>query len=169
MRREQGARTPPVVVKQLNAGEAAVAFVDTTIDWQKHYDYWITPVTLWQGAGKRGLVEGDDSPVAAVFANDTFPPDAPAGLQAVFSGLADQRFIDLAWTPNAEPDLAGYNVYRHTSDESRVKINSALVKTSAFRDDQVKAGTRYFYSVSAVDLRNNESQQSAEASETVPQ
>jgi hypothetical protein len=168
MRREQGAPAP-VVVKQVDLGNESATFVDTGIEWQKHYDYWITPVTLWHDAAAKGVVEGDDSPVAAVFANDTFPPDAPAGLQAVFSGLADQPFIDLAWTPNTEPDLAGYNVYRHTGDEAPVKMNSALIKTSSFRDTQVKQGVKYFYSVSAVDLRNNESAKSAEASETVPQ
>jgi hypothetical protein len=167
MRREQGVPTP-VMVKQTNAGNEAMAFVDTGMEWQKHYDYWITPVTLWQGAGKKGVVEGDDSPLAAVFADDKFPPEAPVGLQAVFSGLANQPFIDLAWTPNTEPDLAGYNVYRHSGDEPAVKINSELVKTPSFRDSQVKPGTKYLYAVSAVDLRGNESGRSAETSETVP-
>jgi hypothetical protein len=168
MRREQGVQTP-LMVKQLNAGNEAVNFVDTGIEWQKHYDYWITPVTLWQGAGKKGVVEGDDSPVAAIFADDKFPPEAPVGLQAVFSGLANQPFIDLTWTPSTEPDLAGYNVYRHSGDEPAVKINSELVKTPSFPDAQVKPGTKYFYAVSAVDLRGNESGRSAETSETVPQ
>jgi hypothetical protein len=167
MRREQGVATP-VMVKQMNAGNDATAFVDTGMEWQKHYDYWITPVTLWQGAGKKGVVEGDDSPLAAVFADDKFPPEAPLGLQAVFSGLANQPFIDLAWTPSAEPDLAGYNVYRHSGDEPAVKINSELVKTPSFRDSQVKPGRKYFYTVSAVDLRGNESGRSAETSESVP-
>jgi hypothetical protein len=167
MRREEGAKTP-VMVKQVSAGNEAMTFIDTGIEWQKHYDYWITPVTLWEGAGKKGVVEGDDSPPAAVYAEDTFPPEVPAGLQAVFSGLAQQPFIDLAWTPNMEPDLAGYNVYRHTGDEPPAKINADLVKTPSFRDTNVKPGTKYLYSVSAVDLRGNESGKSAEASETVP-
>jgi hypothetical protein len=168
MRREQGGSTPASIVKQLNAGTGAAAFVDTSIEWQKHYDYWVTPVTLWQGLGKKGVVEGDDSPVTNIFADDKFPPDPPLGLQAVFSGLANQPFIDLAWTPNTEPDLAGYNVYRHSADEPPVKINTELAKTPAYRDTTVKPGTKYFYSVSAVDLRNNESGKSAETSETVP-
>lgn len=167
MRREEGAKTP-VMVKQVSAGNEAMNLIDTGIEWQKHYDYWITPVTLWQGAGKKGVVEGDDSPLASVFADDKFPPDPPVGLQAVFSGLMKQPFIDLAWTPNTEPDLAGYNVYRHAGSEPPVKVNSELVKTPSFRDAKVKPGTKYFYSVSAVDLRGNESGKSAETSETVP-
>jgi hypothetical protein len=167
MRREEGAKTP-VMVKQVSAGSEAASLVDTGIEWQKNYDYWITPVTLWESTGKKGVVEGDDSPLTSVFAEDKFPPEVPAGLQAVFSGLAQQPFIDLAWTPNMEPDLAGYNVYRHTGDEPPAKINSELVKAPSFRDSSVKPGTKYFYSVSAVDLRGNESGRSEEASESVP-
>jgi hypothetical protein len=167
MRKQEGTNAP-VMVKQVNAGSGAMAFVDTGIEWQKHYEYWITPVTLWQGAGKKGEVEGDDSPVASVFADDKFPPAAPAELQAVFSGMAQQPFIDLTWTPNTEPDLAGYNVYRHVGNEAPVKINTDLVKTPSFRDSNVKAGMKYFYSVSAVDLRGNESGKSPETSEAVP-
>lgn len=168
MRREQGT-TASWMITQLNAGNQAMAFIDTGIEWQKHYDYWITPVTLWESAGKKGEVEGENSPVTSVFANDVFPPAAPAGLQAVASGLAEQKFIDLTWTPNTEPDLAGYNVYRHAGSEAPVRINSNLVKTPSFRDMNAQPGVKYFYSVSAIDLRNNESGKSEETSETVPQ
>jgi hypothetical protein len=165
-RREQGSNAPPTLVKQVGASNEAMALVDISIEWQKHYEYWITPVTVWQGAGKKGVVEGADSTVASVFANDVFPPATPVGLQAVYSGIPEQPFIDLSWTANTEPDLAGYNVYRHTENEAPVKVNSELIKLPAFRDDNVKPGTKYFYSVTAVDLRGNESGKSAEASES---
>ena len=168
MRRSEESKTP-VLVAQANAGNEAIGFVDTTIEWQKHYEYWITPVTLWQGTVIKGEVEGDDSPVVSIFADDKFPPSVPAGLQAVFSGTTQQPFIDLTWIPDTEPDLAGYNVYRHVSGEALVKINSELIKTPSFRDTDVKPGTKYFYSVSALDLRANESARSQEASETAPQ
>ncbi len=168
MRRLEGSNTAAKVA-QVTVGNEAVLFVDSSIDWEKHYEYWITPVTLWQAGGaNKGEVEGDDSPVVAVFAHDVFPPAAPTALQAVFSEAPQQPFIDLTWTPNTEPDLAGYNVYRHGADEQPVKINTELVKTSAFRDAAVRRGMKYFYSVSAVDLRGNESGKSQETSETVP-
>jgi len=47
-------------------------------------------------------------------------------------------------------------------------MNAELVKTPAYRDVQVAAGKKYFYAVSAVDVRGNESAQSEEASESVP-
>jgi hypothetical protein len=46
-------------------------------------------------------------------------------------------------------------------------LNSELVKTPAFRDSHVVSGKTYFYSVSAVDERANESARSEEASESV--
>lgn len=168
MRRAEDSKAP-IQVAQPSAGSEAIGFIDTGIEWQKHYDYWITPVTLWQGTVIKGEIEGDDSPVISVFADDKFPPSIPVNLQAVYSGLAEQPFIDLTWTPATEPDLAGYNVYRHIGDEAPMKINSELLKTPTFRDAGVKPGVKYFYSVSAVDLRANESARSKEASETVPE
>jgi len=67
-----------------------------------------------------------------------------------------------------DADLGGYEVYRREEGTAAVKLNSEAVKTPAFRDLQVKAGKTYFYSVSAVDLRGNESARSEEASERVP-
>lgn len=165
MRKLEGA-SDPVMVKQLPGNEAA--FVDTGIDWEKKYQYWVTPFTLWQDGTRKGEVEGDDSPVVEVLAHDSFPPTAPSGLQAVYSAVPERPFIDITWTPNIEPDLAGYNVYRHTANEAPVKINSELVKTPRFADPGIQPGMKYFYSASAVDLRGNESSRSEETSETVP-
>jgi fibronectin type 3 domain-containing protein len=113
-------------------------------------------------------VEGEPSAEVKVFAHDVFPPAAPAGLQAVASGVGQPSFVDLTWAPNAEPDVAGYNVYRHEQGHPPVKINTDLVKTPAFRDHGVASGHKYFYAVTAVDLRGNESSSSPEASEAVP-
>ena len=40
--------------------------------------------------------------------SDTFPPSPPQGLSSIYSAGA----VELVWTANTEPDLAGYNVYR---------------------------------------------------------
>jgi fibronectin type 3 domain-containing protein len=103
-----------------------------------------------------------------IFAHDAFPPAIPSGLEAVFSGMIAHPAIDLTWTPNTEEDLAGYNVYRWMQGTSPVKVNTELMKTPAFHDGNVELGRIYFYAVSAVDLRGNESVKSKEASETVP-
>jgi hypothetical protein len=167
MRRLQGAKDP-VLVTQLNVADHAGSFLDTTIEWEKAYQYWIVSVTLWQDGNRKGEIEGEDSPIVDVLAHDSFPPANPSGIQAVFSAAAPNSFIDITWTANTEPDLAGYNVYRHSEKEPPKKINSELVKTPRFPDPGVQPGMKYFYSVTAVDLRGNESGKSEETSETVP-
>jgi hypothetical protein len=167
-RRLEGANKA-VTVAQVGIGNEATLLIDTGIEWEKQYQYWITPVTLWQSdVGAKGEVEGDDSTAVSIAAHDVFPPASPAGVQAVFSGAVQNLFIDLTWSPNSEADLAGYNIYRHVEGGQLEKINTELVKTSAFRDLNVRAGTKYFYAVSAVDQRGNESGKSEETSESVP-
>ncbi len=170
MRRLEGEGShQPVVVSEPSAGNEAMAVIDKGVEWEKKYQYWITPITSWEQDEKyKGVVEGEDSSVIAVITKDVFPPDVPTGLQAVFSGVSQQAFIDLTWTPNTEPDFAGYNIYRRIEGQQSAKINSDLVKTPASRDTAVQPGTKYFYSVSAVDLRGNESARSQETSESVP-
>jgi fibronectin type 3 domain-containing protein len=103
-----------------------------------------------------------------VFADDVFPPAVHSGLQAVFSGPEQKAFIDLVWAPVADVDLDGYNVYRREAGMAVVKVNVGLVKTPGYRDSNVVAGKGYFYSVSALDVRGNESARSEEAGEAVP-
>ena len=144
-------------------------FYDQTFEWGKYYLYSAAVVTVIpKGDQPAILVEGDDTPEVEVFTRDIYPPGVPTGLQAVFSGPGQQPFIDLLWAPNTDPDLAGYNVYRREESGQMVKMNSDIVKTPAFRDTNVTSGKTYTYSVTAVDLRENESANSEEASELVP-
>jgi hypothetical protein len=151
-----------------SAGDQTISsFLDATFEWENTYLYRGTVVSVIETAGKASAeVEGDDTPSVKIFAHDVFPPAVPTGLQAVFSGPGQQAFIDLIWTPASDADLDGYNVYRHEAGGSLVKLNAELVKTPAFRDSNVATGKTYFYSVSAVDQRGNESSRSAEASES---
>ncbi|HET9790634.1 MAG TPA: hypothetical protein VFR08_04970, partial [Candidatus Angelobacter sp.] len=114
-----------------------------------------------------------DSSTAKILAHDVFPPAVPTGLQAVYAGNPQNPAIDLTWKPDSDEDLAGYNVYRRETsgafgNGAFTKINSALVKTPSFHDAQVHPGGTFIYAVSAVDLRNNESEKSQETSERVP-
>ncbi len=145
------------------------SFLDKAAEWEKRYRYIVVPVTSYGQGEQAGEFEGEEAAVE-VFAHDIFPPAVPTGLEAVYTPVPQQAgFIDLTWAPDTEADLAGYNIYRHEEGAAPVKINAELVKTPAFRDRNVVTGHRYFYSVSAVDLRGNESQRSNEASESVPQ
>lgn len=168
-RRESATKADAIAGELPIKDESATGIVDQSFQWEKTYDYRCAVVTfIAQPNGGELQVEGDDSPSVTVAAHDVFPPATPSGLQAVFSGPGQKPFIDLVWTPNTEADLAGYNIYRHEQNAPAIKINSQLVKESAYRDTEVQAGHNYSYSVSAVDVRANESQHSEEASESVP-
>jgi hypothetical protein len=144
-----------------------VHFLDA-MEWEKSYFYRITAVSVIALPGKEVQVEGDDSPAVHLAAHDIFPPAVPAGLEAVYSGEGQKPFIDLIWSPVTTADLAGYNIYRSEAGGAPLKLNSDLVRTPSYRDTAVAAGKPYAYSVSAVDVRGNESAKSDEASETVP-
>ena len=91
----------------------------------------------------------------AVRGADTTPPAKPIGLTS--TGTPDGVFLD--FDDNAEPDLAGYNVYRSTSATGTfAKLNGGTLRaTSDFTDTAAAAGTAYFYRVTAVDQTGNES------------
>ncbi len=143
-------------------------YLDKTFAWETQYEYRITSVTQVHSQGVSAAIEGEDSQPSTAFTRDIYPPSEPTGLQAVFSSVGQKPFIDLNWAPNMEGDLAGYNVFRSVNGGQPVKLNPKLVAVPSFRDDDVAPGKTYTYSVSAVDLRGNESQHSAETSEVVP-
>lgn len=151
-----------------------VHFTDSSFEWEKTYLYRITAVSIVKrlDSNSEVQVEGDDTPPVRVIAHDVFPPSVPAGLQAAYSGEGQKPFIDLIWAPVTNADLAGYNVYRSEANgaagEKTVKLNSELVKSPSYRDFAVASGKTYTYTVSAVDVRGNESQRSEATSEPVP-
>ena len=167
-RREDGSEKE-LIAGEVPAGEAGPQrLVDSSIEWEKTYLYWITAVSIVTRSGSSAQVEGEDSAPLRIAAHDVFPPAVPSGLQAATSGEGQKPFIDLIWAPVADADLAGYNVYRREVKGVAAKLNSELVKSPAYRDSAVSAGTTYLYSVSAVDIRGNEGERSQEASESVP-
>ena len=143
--------------------------VDHGFDWEQTYSYRVTVVTFIAREGKPELqVEGEDSAAVTVVAHDVFPPAVPSGLQAVFSGVGQTPFVDLVWAPDTDADLGGYNIFRREAGGQPVKINPESAKSPSYRDTNVQPGRTYFYSVSAVDVRGNESARSEEANEAVP-
>lgn len=153
----------PVLLATLASGDPA--YKDTTFTWEMPYTYTVAAVTkVLSRDGSKTLdeFEGEASAPVKITPHDTFPPAAPQALQAVYSS----GFVDLAWSPNTESDIAGYNVYRGTQ-----KLNNKPVGASAFRDDKLQGvapGTELTYFVTAVDTQGNESARSEPATERVP-
>lgn len=160
--------------KDAIAGEVPLAapgparFTDSSFEWEKTYLYRVTAVSIIKRPDSEVQVEGDDTPTVRIVAHDVFPPSVPTGLEAAYSGEGQKPFIDLIWAPVTNADVAGYNVYRSDANGTTVELNSELVKSPSYRDTAVTSGKTYTYSVSAIDVRGNESQRSEPASENVP-
>jgi fibronectin type 3 domain-containing protein len=93
---------------------------------------------------------------------DKFPPAAPVELHAT----AGPASIELNWEPNAEPDLAGYRVYRAVGGGAFEKI-ADLAAIPTYSDKAVERGRAYRYAITATDKAGNESQRSAAAEVTM--
>ena len=98
--------------------------------------------------------ESADSEVREVVPEDVFPPAPPAGVVPV----AGRGFVSLSWQAGRERDLAGYRVRRREEGGAEeVLLSDGLLLENAFTDTTIEKGKRYRYSMTAVDLRGNES------------
>jgi fibronectin type 3 domain-containing protein len=92
---------------------------------------------------------------------DSIPPAIPAGLSAVVDSAG---VVSLTWDRNSEDDLLGYRLYRANFKNAEFsQVTREAVARNAFTDT-INTNTltsSVYYKVSAVDLRYNESQQSA--------
>jgi len=143
----------------------AAQWIDPQVEFGRGYRYTV------RGVAQHGAesVEAADSDPVVVVTRDTFPPAAPANLVAVVVPATPEAaaYIELSWGISAEPDVAGYHVYR--SDGTREeKITQELLPTPSFRDTSVAPGRRYIYRVTATDRAGNESLQSEAVIEAVP-
>lgn len=98
--------------------------------------------------------ESDDSEGRELTPEDVFPPAAPA----VVVPVTGSGFISLSWEANREKDLAGYRVRRREEGGGEdVLLTPGLLLENAYTDATIEKGKRYRYSMSAVDVRGNES------------
>lgn len=73
------------------------------------------------------------------------PPSTPAGLTAT---PGDGR-VDLAWTPNPEPDLRGYHVYWAAGDDPLDQTTFLAAPTSAFAVTGLQNGEPHRFAIEA--------------------
>jgi hypothetical protein len=143
----------------------AAEWSDTQAEFGRGYRYTVRGVAQ---IGAESVESADSEPVIVV-PRDTFAPAAPVNLVAVVVGATAEAaaHIELSWGISAEPDVAGYSVYR--SDGTREeKITQELLLTPTFRDTSVTPGRRYTYRVTASDRAGNESARSEPVNESVP-
>ncbi len=129
-------------------------YLDTAVEFGSPYRYFVQAL-----AGE--LRQSEISAIVGVTPADTFPPAVPVALTAV----AGVNSIELAWQPNTEDDLAGYQVYRSTGGGAPERI-AGPVDPPNFSDRTVEIGKKYSYTVTALDRTGNESAHSAAAEVT---
>jgi len=110
------------------------------------YTYFVTAVTSLEPD-----IESDASGAVTVEFRDMLAPPAPSNVTA----LVGDDAVRLIWAPGAVPDLAGYIVYRWDGT-SKVRLNTALVTETSYRDSRPDPGVEYIYGVASVDTSGNE-------------
>jgi chitodextrinase len=104
-------------------------------------------VSAYDSAGNDSL---RSDPANTMF--DTVSPLAPIGLTVDSAGSG---YVNLKWTPNTEPDLAGYNAYADS-----VKNNGSLIPIASYKVTGLSDNHMYTLQVTAVDNSGNESAKS---------
>jgi fibronectin type 3 domain-containing protein len=120
---------------------------DTGIDGE--YQYYVSTVTS-------SVIESAPSNVVSVTVTDLYPPDIPANL--VSFKASDHMF--LTWKAAPDKDLSHYCIYRKSAEKNEFTLIADDVTTNYYKDKKIQKGTLYFYSVTAVDERGNESEYS---------
>jgi hypothetical protein len=149
--------------------------IDRSVRIGTRYSYTAERVRSVAAGGQTLEARSVPSAAVTVDVEDVFPPDAPAGLVAApgtAGGESAKPVIDLSWEPNMEPRIVGYRIDRRDLDgvtpNAWLRLDAAPVQTTSYRDQNVVAGQRYAYRVTAVNEAGHESAPSSEVTETAP-
>ncbi|MCP2605147.1 fibronectin type III domain-containing protein, partial [Candidatus Aminicenantes bacterium AH-873-B07] len=103
------------------------------------------------------IIESENSNIIEIIPKDTFPPKAPQGLVAI----PGKKVITLMWDPNIERDLEGYRVWRKTEFEKEFSLLTLKpILNNSYRDEMLEENLTYYYYVTAIDKKKNESEKS---------
>lgn len=124
-------------------------FEDVETGKEGTYEYFVSAL-----AGK--TVESEGAKPVTVTVSDVYPPDVPKNLVS----FQARDHIFLSWEAVRDDDFSHYRVYRKTSAAAEFVRVADNVKEPLYRDYTVKAKGTYFYCVSSVDHKGNESNRS---------
>lgn len=147
---------------------SSTSYRDTRFRFGHTYVYSVRSVAQFESE----LIESADSNLIVVSPRDVFPPAPPQDLVAVLVPVTPQApaHVELSWSVSAEPDIAGYNIYRsEAGGAGRQQLNRDLLLTSVFHDMSAVPGRSYTYTVTAVSRAGNESEPSVAVSAAVPE
>ena len=104
-------------------------------------------------ASTEPLIESAPSNEACVEVRDVSAPATPSGLAV----LPREGGLEILWGPSAEPDLAGYRVYRAAPGGAPEKIADVEANHASWLDTTAEPGVAYRYTATAFDQAGNES------------
>jgi hypothetical protein len=110
------------------------------------------------------VVESDASNEVCVDIKDVAPPAPPAGVTT----LAGAAAVEVSWSPSAEPDLAGYRVYRAPEGGAPARLAELPPTQTTWRDASPGRGGLHLYTLTAFDRAGNESAPSKPAEGHLP-
>jgi fibronectin type 3 domain-containing protein len=122
-------------------------FIDDSLAYDSTYLYRISAVDIWAR-------ESSLSPEISAKPENKYPPEAPRHASVNARNWVGEESVFLSWQPNAETDIAGYNIYRNTFG-SFTADSASLVGYSDKENwnDTVNLSqlTVYYYKIRAVD------------------
>ena len=133
---------------------ATNAFEDKAVSLGQRWCYVVGTVVSTEP-----VAESTRSNEACVSVRDIVAPAAPSGAAA----LGGPDGVEISWSPSTETDLASYRVYREVPGGPRERVGEVAPPETSLRDARAAPGTRYSYSVTAVDRAGNESKPSGPA------
>jgi hypothetical protein len=133
---------------KLNTNKVLTEFYDDTdtgIDGEYHY-YIVTIVT--------NNITSAPSSIANIKISDIYAPDIPVNLVS----FKAPGHILLSWRKVNDKDFSHYRVYRKSETMEEYKLIADNIATNQYKDKRVRRNTMYFYVVTAVDDKGNESE-----------
>jgi fibronectin type 3 domain-containing protein len=129
-------------------------YTDSTAEILKEYTYAIRPI------GADGL-EGSLSHHVKLTRFEPAPL-SPGGLRVVGTG----ELVKIIWNPSLQKSANGYRIYRRIDGQEKtaIAVNLIPANESTYTDSKVTKGTRYFYSITTVDIYGREGSPSDEIS-----
>jgi hypothetical protein len=146
----------------------SASYRDTQFQFGHSYVYSVRSVAQYESES----IESADSRLVVVAPLDVFPPAPPQDLVAVVVPATAQTpaHVELSWSISAEPDVAGYNIYRsEAGGAAKQRLNVNLLLTPVFHDMSAVTGRSYTYRITAVSRAGHESEPSTAVSTAMPE
>jgi len=137
------------------ANSAATSYYDTVLKDNTPYQYEVQAFDM----------ANNNSPMSNILqvtTADNTPPNAPTSLVAT---AVSSKQIALGWSAPQKSGLSSYLIYMGTSPTGLVQIATVPGTVTSYQDQALKATTKYYYGVEAVEQGMN-SAMSATASAT---